>query len=448
MAVSDIVSMTITLKSSTPTKAGFGRSLIAGNHSRFAGRTRLYTSQDAMLVDGFLTTDQLYKLATSVKAQGAKDFKIGRNANTHTQIVNLVPSVTTAGFVYSGKINGVPFSYTVLGGATTASICTALAALFTGLSGSGMTYSGASTTHVACTAATPGNVIQLTEIVPELRATSVAANPGGGGVEADLAAIYAADTDWFGLLLDLNSEAIVNAAALWVETKRKLFFYATSDYGCKDSAVTTDVMSDVKGADYFNTAGFWHHDTGSTMAAAAMGSHLITLPGTATLAHKSVKGVLPSDTAANGTQYLTDGEDTNVQNKNGNTYRTLGDGGRIFPGKCAGGDYVDAVRFIHFMYARLVESVLGTLQNNAKVPFTDAGIEMIKGAILNPMLSWTRKPYEALSDADGEAPFVEAPKAAEVAEADRINRLLPDVTFSARYTGAIHATEITGTVSL
>lgn len=445
MALSDILNMTITLKSSVPTKAGFGRSMIAGCHSRFLGRSRLYATADAMLVDGFLTTDHLYKQATTVKNQGAKDFKIGRCANLYTQLLELVPSVLTTGFVYSGKINGVAWSYTVLGGATLASVCTALAALWTGLAGTGFTYTGASGTKVVATATATGTVKQWTEIVPELHMTDTTAD---AGITADLAAILAADADWFGLLLDSNSEAQVNAASLWIESKRKIYFYPTADYGCKDNAVTTDVMSDQKAADYFNTAGFWHHDVGSMIAAGFMGAFLLTLPGTATLAFKSAKGVEPSDVAANGTQYITDAEEANVQNKNGNNYRTVAGNGNLWEGKCGGGDYIDAVRFIHFMFARLTESVIYTFQNNARVPYSDAGIEILKGALLNPLISWTKKPYEALSDAKGEAPFVEAPKAADVAPADRIGRLLPDVTFSARYLGAIHKMEVTGTVSL
>jgi hypothetical protein len=445
MALSDILNMTITLKSSVPTKAGFGRSMIAGYHTRFVGRSRLYTTADAMLVDGFVTTDHLYKLASAVKNQGAKDFKIGRCALAYTQLVEFVPSNTTQGFVYSGKINGVAWSYTVLAAATLASVCTALAALWTGLSGTGFTYTGASGTKVVATASTPGTMKQFTEVVPELRITETTAD---AGIATDLAAIHNADSDWFGLLLDSNSEAQVNATASWIESKRKMYFYPTADYGCKDAAVTTDVMSDIKAADYFNTAGFWHQDVGSMIAAGFQGAHLLTLPGTATLAFKSAKGVTPSDTAANGTQYITDAEDANVQAKSGNTYRTIAGNGTLWEGKCGGQDYVDAVRFIHFMYARITESVIFTFQNNPRIPYSDAGIEIMKSAILNPLLSWTKKPYEALSTAAGEAPFVQAPKASEVAEADRINRLLPDVTFSARYLGAIHKMVVTGTVSL
>jgi len=100
------------------------------------------------------------------------------------------------------------------------------------------------------------------------------------------------------------------------------------------------------------------------------------------------------------------------------------------------------------MYARLTESVLFVFQNNPKIPYTDAGIEIMKSALLNPLISWTKAPYNALSDAKEDFPFVSAPKALEVSAIDRVNRLLPDVSFSARYTGAIHKMVVTGTVSI
>jgi hypothetical protein len=41
-----------------------------------------------------------------------------------------------------------------------------------------------------------------------------------------------------------------------------------------------------------------------------------------------------------------------------------------------------------------------------------------------------------------------APKVKDVSSADRANRVLPDVTFSATLAGAIHAVEILGTISV
>lgn len=446
MSLSDIVTMNITLKSSSPTQAGFGRALIAGYHTRFAARTKLYKNPDDMLVDGFLVTDQLYLLAQEHCSQRPRptDFKIGRRALPFNQVVNLIPSVITTGFVYSGKVNGIAWTYTVLAAATVATVSTALGTLIGGLA-AGVTASGASTTWCACTTTVAGKMIRYTETVPELQIAEVTTDPG---IATDMAAIFAADNDWFGLLLDSNSEAEVDALAAWIETKRRLFIGVTADFGCKVSATTTDVLSDLKALSFFNSAMFYHHEVGSLAAAGIMGSFLTTLPGTSTVAHKKIPGVAPSDAAANGSLYIQDSEDTNIQTKNGNTYRTIAGNGNTFPGKVASGDFIDAVRFIHFMYARLQESVIFALQSNPRIPFSDAGIEIIKGAILNPLLSWVRKPYEALSDAKDEAPTVTAPKAADVDAISRIGRILPNVSFSARYLGAIHAVNITGTVSL
>jgi hypothetical protein len=163
-------------------------------------------------------------------------------------------------------------------------------------------------------------------------------------------------------------------------------------------------MSDQKGFDYFNTAGFWHHDVCSTIAAGFMGAFLLTLPGTATLAFKSAKGVSPSDAAPNGTLYITDAEEANIQAKSGNNYRTVAGNGNLLGRQVRRQDYIDAVRFIHFMYARLSESVIFTFQNNPRIPFSDAGIEIMKGAILNPLISWTKQPYMALSGCQGRVP--------------------------------------------
>jgi hypothetical protein len=446
MALQDIVNMTITLKSSSPTKAGFGRALIAGYHTKFLGRTKLYKTPDEMLADGFTTNDQLYKLANALKSQtpAPKDFKIGRFALPPTQIINLIPTITTQGFIYSGKINGIPFSYTVLAAATVATISTALASLIGGL-GAGVTASGASTTWCACTATTAGKILQYTELVPELQVKDATVDPG---VATDLSAIFAADTDWFGLLLASNSENEVNAASAWVESRRRLFKFTTADFGAKDAPTTTDVLSDVKAVNAFNTEGSYHHEVGSMLAAASMGAELVMTPGTYTLAHKAFRGVETTGVHANGTPYLTTTQEAAVWAKNGNTYTNVAGNGDYFPAKIGGGDFVDAVRFIHFMFARLQERVIGTLQGAQVIRFTRAGIAVMQTAILSLLLVWTKKPYEALSLEKGFEPTCEFPDLADIDDSDRQARHLPDGTFSARYTGAIHTIDISGTVSV
>lgn len=448
MALQDIVNLTITLNSSSPTKAGFGRALIAGYFptARFAARTKLYTNADDMLVDGFVTTDHVYKLAQALKSQNPapKDFKIGRCALIPTQVVNLIPTVITTGFVYSGKVNGIAFSYTVLAAATIATVSTALAALINGLA-AGVTASGASTTWCACTTSTAGKTIQYTEVSPELNILDVTPDPG---IATDLAAIYAADKDWFGLLLAQNSKAAVVAAGTWAESKRRLLKYTTADSNCQDGASVISVLYALKALDLFNTYGIYHHEVESMAAAADMGAELVLTPGTYQRGHKSLKLVPVSTTHANGTPYISAGGETAIVANNGNYYPEVAGNGNLFPGKVAGGDFVDAVRFVHFMFARIQERVIGTLQGAQVIRYTRAGIAVMHTAVLSLLQVWTKKPYEALSTEDGLEPRVEFPDLADIDATDRQNRHLPDGTFSARYTGGILTMDLAGTISV
>ena len=448
MALQDIVNLTITLQSSSPTKAGFGRALIAGYFptARFAARTKLYTNADDMLVDGFTVNDHVYKLAQALKSQNPapKDFKIGRCALVPTQVVNLIPTVTTTGFVYSGKINGIAFSYTVLAAATVATISTALATLIGGLA-AGVTASGASTTWCACTTTVAGKTIQYTEVSPELNILDVTPDPG---IATDLAAIYAADKDWFGLLLASNSKNQVVAAGTWAESKRRLLKYTTADSNCQDPASVISLPYALKALDLFNTYGIYHHEVESMAAAADMGAELVLTPGTYQRAHKSLKLVPVSTTHANGTPYISAGGETALLQNNMNYYPEIAGNGNLYPTKVAGGDFVDAVRFVHFMFARIQERVIGTLQGAQVIRYTRAGIDIMQTAILSLLQVWTKKPYEALSTEDGLEPRVSFPDLANIDAADRQNRHLPDGTFTARYTGGIVTMDLAGTVSV
>jgi hypothetical protein len=279
-----------------------------------------------------------------------------------------------------------------------------------------------------------------------LRVNDVTAD---AGVATDLAACFVADSDWFALVLDSNSEAELTAAAAWIEDKRRMLIGVTADFGAKDAATTTDILSDLKALAYFNT-GVWYHPTvASVMGAAILGQRLTAQPGSDTWAHKNIVGERATTTeglSGGATPELTAGQEEAVLNKNGNTYTNQGGSGRTNFGKAAGGDFLDTVRYIHFLFARIQERVLGVFQSVAKVPFTKRGINLIKGAIESVLIGHTRAPFLALTE--DPLPFVEVPELADIDPADKANRHLPDVTFSAQLTGAIHLVDISGVVSV
>jgi hypothetical protein len=441
MALQDIVNLSITLKSSSPTKAGFGRPLLLSYGATFTGRTKLYKNADDLVADGMPTTSQEYKQATALKSQSpcVKDFKIGKCLLKPTQIIDLTPTSTVEGFVYSGKINGSEWTYTVGAAATLAGVCTGIAAAITALAG--VTATGASGTKVVVTTDTAGQICQYTEMVPELRVKDATVDPG---IATDLAAIYAADSDWFALAPNSQSEAEIGAIAAWIETKRRMCFFATADYGATDSGTTTDVLSDLKALEYFNTGGAYHHEIGSVLPAAALGSMLTKTPGSYTWAHKSFVGVTKTGAHANGSLYLSTAQEAAVLAKNGSVYTEIAGNGNFFEGKVASGEFFDQTRYIHFQFARVQEAVIGLFQGNDKIEYTDAGVDKVRGAIESVLTAHTKKPYNALVPG---SVLVEAPKVADVDAADKNARRLPDVTYSCTLTGAIHATDVSGTVS-
>lgn len=450
MAADDIVNINIVLKSKATSAAGFGRALFLAFHTHWLARTKLYTASSwdtDMLTDGFLVTDKVYQDMQAYFSQkpAPKDAKIGRRALAPTQVVNLIPTITTTGFVYSGVVDGVAWTYTVIAAATIATISTALATLFSAL-GVGITASGASTTWCACTSNVAGKIHEFTNMVPELHVADVTTDPG---IATDLAAIKAADNDWFGVCLDSQSKAEVLAAAAYLETQRKVFFYATADYSVKDPASTTDVMYTAKANAYFNTMGLYHHEVASQLAAGAMGVWLVAQVGPTTLAHQEVLAVVASDTAPNGSRWLSDSESVAVQNKNGNIYVTLGSQGDLFPTKVSGGDFVDNVRNIHFMHARLQEMYITALQQKGGgFRQTNKGIAKVGLLCLNQLNAWTRSPFFMLDDDPQFAPTVTTLTIDQLSTADKAAQHLPGTQFTARVQGAIILIDLNGSVTV
>ena len=113
-------------------------------------------------------------------------------------------------------------------------------------------------------------------------------------------------------------------------------------------------------------------------------------------------------------------------------------------GITASGEYVDITRFIDWLDARIKERIFGVLANNAKVPYTDAGVDLMRGQVLAQL----QQGITAGGLAADPAPTVQAPLVADIDPADKANRNLPDITFQATLAGAIHQLEISGVLSV
>jgi hypothetical protein len=430
MSLADIVAVTITATTAAPTREGFGTPLIASYHSEWVGRVREYTSLAGLVSDGFATDSATYLIAAAVLAQNpkVKSFKVGRRALAPTHIVELAVNDATEGLVYSGKINGVAFSYTVPAAQSTTQVATALEAVIDPL---GTWTSVPSTNKVTVTSATPGERLVFSELNRELGYRDATTDPG---LATDLNAILLADSSWYGLLIDGNSEAEIAAAALWTETQKKIFVATTSDTLVKDAGSTTDIGADLDTAAYARTGLIYSESPYA--GAALLGDRLPDDPGTDTWAFKTLATIPYSN--------LNPTEVAALDAKHVNHYTRIAGINITRKGWSSAGEYMDITRSIDWLSARIQERIYAILVNSRKLPYTDRGVDVIRAEIMAQLDIAIGLGMLAATP----APTVTAPKVADVDPIDRANRLLPDVTFTAQLAGAIHQLEITGTLQV
>jgi hypothetical protein len=439
MALDDLVKINISASTVTPSQAGFGTLLIAAQKvpAAFTMRTRVFGSLTEMTDFGFVVSDPAYKAAQKIKAQNPSvtSWKVGRRANKLTQSIRLKCMSAVQGDIYQVTVNGTALTRTVPASSTTTLEATAIAALIAAVSG--VTASASTDTVTVTVTAGAGLLNDVTAWSTNLQLTDGTTDPGGStGLANDLAAIYAADTDWYGLVLDSNSGAEITIAALFTETNKKLFVANSSDYGCEDSTSTTDIMFTLKSASYARTGTLYSRSQLLSYSGAAwMAKQFTQTPGSDTWKFKTLASVL--------TDTLTAAGRAGVLAKSGNIYTATSSVAITENGTSASGEFLDVTRFVDWLRARLQFLMFTAFVNNSKIPFTDPGMDLVQ-AILQGGLD------DGVASG-GLAPgstSVFVPKALNVPGTDRAARKLTGVRFAGRLAGAVHELAIDGTITV
>jgi len=285
---------------------------------------------------------------------------------------------------------------------------------------------------------------------------NVTADPG---ITADLTAMQQANNGaWYGLILDSNSQAEIEAAALWTEATGiggKVLFVDNSDWQNTQVSVTTDVFSELQ-LDSYNRTFLQQNDQQllSFAGAAICGQLLAMNPGSYTAAYKTMPGV-PADTPTTLTEAQSQALNTmsaatpGPGGKNGNYYANVAGENWLFPGTCPSGRFVDLTIGIDWLQTRMQAAVAAAIAGLPKLPFTDNGIGAVKDAI-DGVLRLGSTPAYGLILPDGQDParpiVVTVPTAASLTSAQRATRNLPGVSFSAGLQGAIETTTVRGTL--
>jgi hypothetical protein len=442
-----IVSVTITSDSVNPTQTGFGIPLFVGHHAVFPERVREYDSLTGMVSDGFATSDPLYRMAQAAFSQRNRPrvVKIGRAAIANAVAWRGEVTITSAteDDVVSFTVIGpdgteTNISYTILNGATTTTVATAVELLTEAVTDLGSSSSGAVITLLGDNV---GDHFYLADLVNcEWKDTTADAN-----LEDELTAIEVYDNDWYWLACAIESAANVEAVALWTSTRKKIHVASTADQiELSASALLVSLVGDL----YDRTFPIFSRDKVSHPAAALCGRLAPKPPGSYTAKFQQLRGVTADTFTSTQRTYLENAA------RRGNYYESTSNVPHLANGVVPSGEYLDVVVFTDWLSARVQEVVFDLLASNDKIPYTDQGVARVVGEIQSVMdrgvIVGGLAPESGDPDDDAyvPGPTVTAPLVADVSSANRQNRHLPDIKAAGRLAGAIHSTAVEIIVSV
>jgi hypothetical protein len=269
---------------------------------------------------------------------------------------------------------------------------------------------------------------------------------GGEGSEtwsAALAAMNAEDSNWYGFVAATRTLAEQQDAADWSESNKKLYGISTADPNVVDS--TGDIAEYINTNSYDRSYAIYDPDSDLTAtddypAASWMGVMFPKDPGSATWKFKTLTGNVPNGSSA-AKPVLTGAQITALFGKKGNAYNLVAGVGITENGTVGSGEYIDIIRGIDWLEARIQQLVFTPLVNLDKVPFTNSGIQVINAQLKTALQEGIDKGL--LASFTTTVPAIE-----DVSSTDKGNRELTGVTFTAILAGAIHKVTINGTVTL
>lgn len=426
--IGDIVRVTVDRQTSAVTVAGFGLPLFLGLHKGFTSRYKEYGSVTEVAAD-FATTSNEYIAAQSFFGQETSINKIaiGRIDSTTATYTPVVTNSTN----YVVTINTSTYTYPSDSSATAAEIVAGLIALIN--AGSEPVTASGTTTLVLTqdVAGVPFFAKASTNLTPVFATTETFADA--------LTAVQLESNDWYGLTAYTRTKADQLAIAAWAQAADKLYGTASTDANIINqtlSADTTSAAVALRAAGYDRTFLIYSADAAKFPEAALFGSELARKPGAATWMFKALAGITRDS--------LTKTQITNANAKNVNVYIERAGLNMTQEGKTCEGTYIDIIRDIDSLKSNIEVAIFSRLYNLPKISYTDNDIAIIESELRAVVQT-------AINDkilADDPAPVIVVPKARDVSANDRANRVLPNITITARIAGAIHYCDVLLTVTV
>ena len=256
----------------------------------------------------------------------------------------------------------------------------------------------------------------------------------------ELSAIVTINNTWYAIILTrttTEAEQIqdITHTSAWTEARIKLYLTAIDQASIITSA-TDDIASVLEGLAYDRTVIIYSLDEENYPEAAWAGLQLPKDPGSTTWKFKSVSGII--------VDVLTDTALTNLRAKNCNFYEEVA-GVNVFSSEAivASGEFIDIIRGVDWLQARIEERVYTRLINEEKIPYTNPGIAVIETEVIAQL-----EESVGVGLITANTAIVTVPDVADVDAGDKASRILRDVDFTAQLAGAIHKVFIQGKLTV
>lgn len=481
----------VEIRKDTPrvSAAGFGIPLVLTDSSSLssARRVRRFTSKESV-ADFFGANSEEYKVADAFFSQDQfltnqpEEIQYGRFVDAASAAllecgdspendVDTWKTVTDGEF--SVTVDGSLVNLTGLNFSSVTSLSDVASVITTGLGGSAVCYflinrfniqsatNGASSTITVLAPATSpsGTYIGGDDYLDgvDLNSTS---DPGGayispGQVAEDFAtaldAIEEVNNDWYALsgIKKYRDDTVTEDIADQIESRRKMFLIATNDANVLVLGSTSTTSYYIKNANYKRSATIYHDNVDLYPDLSWLGQQLPKPIGSTNWSYKTLAGIAEGADVNINPVELTEAQKDAALDVNCNLYTsTLGSdftyfgtmGGGRNPDK--DGEYIDIIRDIDFLQARVEEGLLSLFLERDTIPYTNGGISIVDNR-LKGLLDEFGVAQGILVEGSVITSF---PKRSEVSAIDRDDRFLPQGTFTGELQGAINTVVIRGTV--
>ena len=245
------------------------------------------------------------------------------------------------------------------------------------------------------------------------------------------------DSSFYGVMIDSKKEDDQIKIANLVETDNKIFGISTGDTNVLDKNNTENVLHKLKELNKQRTFVIYNSQANDEIypEAAWFGLMLTKDAGSATWAFKSLSGIKTDNLSSNDISAL--------DSKNSNYFCALAGRNIMFNGKVVSGEYIDVITGLDWVTDDLKTQIGNALIQTDKIEFTNQGIAIIESMIRNSLSKAASR-----NIIDRETIIVNVPDIRTISTSNKKARILPDVKFEARLSGAIHKLKIQGTITI